>query len=175
VSDDKLEEEAEPEEPEPEEETEPAAPDDADGPDLDDEDMVEVPDDVAEQVADADTDEEADDGDEEGEDDDASPAPSPADADVSLGDVYCNALGMGATVAKQEYGEGVGDFETTMDQYAAMARQCDLDVYVDQWAAEHSGAEMTPAQGILVGTAMFAMSVAASDSQLASNAMEAAT
>ncbi|WP_121822860.1 hypothetical protein [Halostella salina] len=174
MSDDDLEEEVEGADPEPEEQTEPAAPDDADGPDLDDEDMVEVPDDVAEQVADADTDEEADD--EESRDDDASPAPSPAaDADVSLGDVYCNALGMGATVAKQEYGEGVGDFETTMDQYAMMARQCDLDAYVDQWAAEHGGAEMTPAQGILVGTAMFAMSVAASDSQLASNAMEAAT
>jgi hypothetical protein len=158
------------------EETEPATPDDADGPDLDEDDMADIPDDVVEQVAEADQDDSDDAGDDEATEDTPHTSDVPSDPEnVSLGDVYCNALGMGATMAKDKHGEEVQDFESTMDQYAMMARQCDLDKYVDQWAAQHGGAEMTPAQGILVGTAMFAMSVAASDSELASNAMEAAT
>lgn len=161
------------------EETEPATPDEADGPDLDEDDMVELPDDVVEKAAEADEDDveeavdEADDQD--GAEETAPDTTETVDQeDISLGHVYCKALGMGATIAKEHHGEGVDDFEDSMDQYAVMARQCDLDTYVNQWADQHGGAEMTPAQGILVGTAMFAMSVAASDSTLATNAMEAA-
>ncbi|WP_323192843.1 hypothetical protein [Halostella sp. PRR32] len=157
------------------EETEPATPDEADGPDLDDDDMVDLPDEVVDKAAEADADdveEAVDDADDQ--DETESSTETVDEDDVSLGHVYCKALGMGATIAKEHHGEGVDDFESEMDQYAMMARQCDLDTYVDKWADQHGGAEMTPAQGILVGTAMFAMSVAASDSTLATNAMEAA-
>jgi hypothetical protein len=160
------------------EETEPATPDEADGPDLDDDDMVEIPDDVVEKAAEADAEDGEDAVDEADEESDDQVPTADAGAgdveDVSLGHVYCKALGMGATIATEKHGEGVDDFEQSMEQFSMMARQCDLDTYVDQWAAEHGGAEMTPSQGILVGTAMFAMGVAASDSTLATNAMEAA-
>jgi len=161
------------------EETEPATPDEADGPDLEDDDMVELPDDVVEKAAEADAEDvedAVDDADEADDTDETAPDTTETvdQEDVSLGHVYCKALGMGATIAKEKHGEGVDDFESSMDEYSMMARQCDLDRYVDQWAEQHGSAEMTPAQGILVGTAMFAMSVAASDSTLATNAMEAA-
>jgi hypothetical protein len=160
-----------------------ASEDDVEQPDLDEEQYVEVPDDVAEKVADADdtdvedavdqvAEEEAEDADDEG----ASIPPDETDVeDISLGHVYCQSLGAGATLAKEKYGEGVdGDFEENMERYAALARQCDLDTYLDQWADQHGGSEMTPAQGVMVGTAMFVMSVAATDAKLAGNAMEAA-
>jgi len=156
------------------EETDPATPDEADGPDLDDDDMVDLPDDVVQKAAEADPEDGEGAVDEADEESDDVPTADAGAGDVSLGHVYCKALGMGATIAKDKHGEGVDDFEQSMEQFSMMARQCDLDTYVDQWAAEHGGAEMTPAQGILVGTTMFAMSVAASDSALATNAMEAA-
>lgn len=150
------------------------------GPDLEDEDFVEVPDDVAEQVAEADA-EATDDGEEEnadeteesGGDGDEVPSHSPEGDKTTLGDVYCNALGMGATVAKDRYGEGVDDRADAMDEYADMARQIDLDEYVDDWVEEHGGpSNLSPGQSIGVFSVVFCVMVLVEDADLAANIMD---
>lgn len=153
----------------------------ADGPDLDGDDYADVPEEMAAAVAedttpdDGDGDASADDGGAAAADaDDADAgegAQDPADALTSgtrVGDVYCNALGMTATLARDRRGSGVDDRERQVDEYADMARQLDLDDFVNEWAEAHGGAdELTPGQGILLGTTMFALAVVIEDPQLA--------
>jgi hypothetical protein len=138
-------------------------------PDLDGDDYVEVPDEVAEEVA-AETTASTDDEDTD-QDDDGAETDNQADpltSGTSVGDVYCNALGMGATLARDSRGSGVDDRERQVDEYADMARQLDLDDFVNEWVEAHGGTdEMTPGQGIMVGTTMFAMAVLVEDPALA--------
>ncbi|MFC6953534.1 hypothetical protein [Halorubellus litoreus] len=155
-----------------------AAPDEPEGPNLDDDDLVDIPDDVAEQVAEADAeasddDTDAEETDDAGDDSEGVPSHSPEEDRTTLGDVYCNALGMGATVAKDRYGEGVDDRGDAMDEYADMARQLDLDEYVDDWVDAHGGPdELSPGQSIGVFSVVFAVMVLVEDADLAANVMD---
>lgn len=162
---------------------EPASPDDAEGPDLDDDDYVDVDAEMAAAVAESTTEDTSDnsddsDGDErETTTDDTSESdPSPTDtltSGTSVGDMYCNALGMGATLARQQKGSGVEDRESQMEEYGALARQLDLDQFVDEWVEAHGGAdELTPGQGIAIATGMFAMTVLTEDPAIIENMQE---
>ncbi|WP_435362759.1 hypothetical protein [Haloarchaeobius sp. DYHT-AS-18] len=148
----------------------------SDAPDLDDDDYVEIPDDVAEQVAEADAEQsEADENSESEETDDApdSPPSTPRSDRTTLGDVYCNALGMATVAAKDRHGSEVDDRQAAMDEYADMARQLDLDNFVDDWLEEHGQSnELTPGQGILVFTIVFCGSVMVEDAELSNSVME---
>jgi len=147
-------------------------------PDLSDDDMVDIPDDVAEQVAQADA-EEADDtegGEEMAEDtgeEGDSVSSTPAEDRTSLGDVYCNALGMATVAAKDRHGAGVEDRQAAMDEYADMARQLDLDEYVDDYVAMHGGPdELSPGQAIVVFSVVFGASVMVEDPDLSGAVLE---
>ncbi|WP_435349008.1 hypothetical protein [Haloarchaeobius sp. HRN-SO-5] len=155
--------------------TESAGPD---SPDLEDDDYVDIPDDVAEQVAEADAEQaEPDENDEtEATDEtveDSVPSTSETTDRTTLGDVYCNALGMATVAAKDRHGSDVDDRQAAMDEYADMARQLDLDEFVDDWLAEHGQSnELTPGQGILVFTLVFCGSVMVEDADLSNAVME---
>lgn len=144
------------------------------GPDLADEDYVDVPEEMAEAVAAATSgDEQGEGGDGEGsessdEQADEQQEGGPLTSGTSVGDVYCNALGMAATLARERKGSGVDDREGQADEYADMARQIELDTFVNEWVEEHGAADhLSPGQGVLVGTAMFAMAVLIDDPELA--------
>ncbi|MFD1645570.1 hypothetical protein [Haloarchaeobius litoreus] len=152
----------------------PESPETPDEPDLSDDDMVEIPDDVAEQVAEADAEEsEADDTEEADGGGDSVPSTATATNRTTLGDVYCNALGMATVAAKDRAGSEVDDRQDAMDEYADMARQLDLDEFVDDWLAEHGqSSELSPGQGILVFTLVFCGSVMVEDAELSNAVME---
>lgn len=91
---------------------------------------------------------------------------------TSIGDVYCNALGMGAAVARDRYGDLDDERTAAMDEYADMARQLDIDDYVDDWMEEQGGIdELSPGQGAMVMSVVFAVMVAVEDPALAENAI----
>lgn len=147
------------------------------GPDLGDDDYADVPPEMAAAVAedtatsddgDEGADEQADESDGDGESSQQTPTDT-LTTGTSVGDVYCNALGMGATLARESKGSGVDDREESVDEYADMARQLDLDAFVNEWVEAHGAAgELSPGQGIMVGTTMFAMAVLVDDPALAS-------
>lgn len=159
----------------------PADPDDTDdgeqpGPDLSDDDVATIPEEVVEQAEEAggdDADSDADDGsDTEGSDD--VPTTSP-DARKSVGDVYVRAMGVTGAVARERAGEGLdGDREEIVDEYADLARELELDEYMDDWYAEHVGGdgEMSPGQGLVAMTGLFLAMVALDDPSMVSGALE---
>jgi hypothetical protein len=158
------------------EDVEPAGPDDPEGPDLEDDDLVDVDDDMIEAASQATTSSDEDDdhedaSDREDNDDDGNKSPTETlTSGTSVGDLYCNALGMGATIARDSKGSGVDDREEQMDEYSDLARQLELDKFVDEWVEQHGAAdELTPAQGIAIGTGMFAMMVLVEDPTIAEN------
>ncbi|WP_435358456.1 hypothetical protein [Haloarchaeobius sp. DFWS5] len=157
----------------------PDSPEGADTPDLGDDDYLDIPDDVAEQVAEADAEQTEDDETEESDDeqsesaDDTTPSHSPESDRTTLGDVYCNALGMATVAAKDRAGTEVDDRQAAMDEYADLARQLDLDKFIDDWLAEHGqSSELTPGQGIVVFTVVFCGSVMVEDAELSNAVME---
>lgn len=163
---------------------EPAGPDDPEGPDLGEDDMVDVDEEMAAAVAEStssDDDERestSNDGNESESSSTSSSESSPSPTETlttgtSVGDMYCNALGMGATLARQRKGSGVEDRDAAMDEYGDLARQMDLDKFVNEWVEEHGAAdELTPGQGIAIGTGMFAMTVLVEDPQIVENLQE---
>jgi len=76
---------------------------------------------------------------------------------------------MAAAVGRDRYGSGVDEErEEIMEEYAEMAHQLELDIYVDQWVAEHTGAdELPPGQAILLSTTIFGCMVMMDDPTLA--------
>lgn len=152
-------------------------------PDLGDDDYVEVDPDVAAAVTgggDTDQDEEdvqdsdqekTDDG--EGQDDDSIPSMAPSESGedrVSPGDIYCNALGMTAAVGRERMGDLNGrDRRDVMEEYGDLARDLELDTYVDQLLAERSMDELTPGQALVVATSMYGAMVMMDDPTLAEN------
>lgn len=123
---------------------------------------------IAEQVAEETNQDQADDQEEQGDETASDPeeiqevAESVAEGDLSIGHVYCRSLGLGAAVLVTRYDEDLEEpREDLVDEYAALAKQTDLDHYMDQWFEQSMGrSEMTPAQGVAVGTVMFAVGIA---------------
>ncbi|WP_336001444.1 hypothetical protein [Halorientalis halophila] len=147
-----------------------------DQPEIDDEEMADwgsVGDELDDDTGDDQDDEQddADDAQEEGAD-----GPSGLDPDgmqTSLGDVYCNALGMGAAISREKWGSLEGDRSEAMEDYADLARQLELDAYVDEWLKQQGGIDqLGPGQAALLMSLMFPVLVCMDDPDLAQNAME---
>lgn len=97
-------------------------------------------------------------GDEAADQADAEEPTLDPDADrVSIGDVYCNVLGMGAAVARDRYGSGLEqDRKDALDEYAEIARDLEIDQAVDDWLEAHGGPDqLTPGQTIIVMTVVW--------------------
>jgi len=90
--------------------------------------------------------------------------------DISIGDVYCNGLGMLAAIGRTQYGTAERDRSALVDEYGDMARDLQIDEYVDQWVTEHGGMdEMTPGQAIILSTLLFGGMVAMDDPEMLEN------
>ena len=150
----------------------PEAEDSEEQPDIEDDEMADISA-VAEQV-------EAEAGaagDEEGDDsppDTADESDLALDAEedrTSIGDVYCNVLGMGAAVARDQYGSGLEqDRKDVLDEYADIARDLDIDDAVDDWIAEHGGPDaLSPGQTIIVMTVVWGGMVVMDDPAIIEN------
>lgn len=129
--------------------------------DLDEDTAAEIADSVAEESS-AETDDDGDEDSEQGAKDIEDVAEGVAEGDISVGHVYCRSLGLGAAALAKRY-DDVGDdeMEDLVDEYAALAKQTDLDQYMDQWFEQQTGrAEMSPGQGVAVGTLLFVAMVA---------------
>lgn len=155
--------------------------DDADEqPDIEDEEMADfstVANEIEEEAGAAADEDEAD---EESDEQDAESADSteepdmdlsaPSEADISIGDVYCNGLGMMAAVGRSRYGSAERDRSALVDEYGDLARDLQIDEYVDQWMAEHGGMdELGPGQAIVVSTLLFGGMVAMDDPEMVEN------
>lgn len=144
-------------------------------PDIDEDEMVDfsaVADEVEAETtpnADDDTDDEEDDqsGNSQQSSDESAGAGDEQDR-ISAGDVYCNALGMGAAVARASYGSADPDDRSDLvEDYGDMARDLQIDEYVDDWLEEQGGIdELSPGQAILLSTVMFGGMVAMDDPEM---------
>jgi len=135
---------------------------DEEQPEIDDEEMADFSA-VAEEI-------EAEAGADAGDQDESDDQDGSADVDdrgdrVSAGDVYCNALGMSAAVARASYGSADPDDRSELvEEYGDMARDLQIDEYVDDWLEEQGGIdELSPGQAILLSTVMFGGMVAMDD------------
>lgn len=142
-------------------------------------DFSAVSEEIEEQAgAGADEDEEEDDlEDTEGHEDTAtdSTPDSLSEMDTSPGDVYCQGLGLAAATAKENWGDGVEDIESAVDEYAQLARTTDADEFVNEYMEMHGGIEdVSPGQGIVIATVMFGMFVCVDDPQIAQGLSEKA-
>lgn len=153
--------------------------DEGDQPDIENDEMADFSS-FAEEIeetagAGAEDDQEDDASDDVGDQDDsrdsASATTSSSGPSVTAGDVYCNAMGMGAAVARASYGSADSSNRSDLvDQYADMARDLQIDEYVDEWLAEQGGIdELSPGQAIVVSTTMFAGLVAMDDPEMIEN------
>ncbi|WP_254763363.1 hypothetical protein [Natrinema marinum] len=154
--------------------------DDADGQpeaELEEESYAEIDPEIAEQVAAADS-EDAD-----GEDvdvDDPADEPNDTDERASTGDrktvghVYCRALGAGAAISQDRMGSGVDDRSAVIDEYADLAKELDLDEYMDQWYRENlsGSSELGPGQGLVAMTSLFAVMVLVEDTEMLDGAID---
>jgi hypothetical protein len=119
---------------------------------------------------------ETDSTDDSGETDTDEPETEAGGPDVSLGRVYTNALGMGAAVSRTRFGSADEDERDDLaDEYADLARQIELDDYVDTWMAESGGLEsLSPGQAVLIGTLMWGGMIMMEDPEMAANMADGA-
>jgi len=143
--------------------------DDQDQPAIDEDEMADMSS-IAEQVeqsagAASEEDQEDSDGDRDvGADLDLEPS---ADR-TSIGDIYCNVLGMSAAVARDRYGSGLeGDRKDVLDEYAEIARDLEIDQAVDDLIDEHGGPDsLTPGQTVIVMTVVWGGMVVMDDPEI---------
>ena len=90
---------------------------------------------------------------------------------LSVGDIYCNALGMGAAVSRVRLGSADEDQRRELvEEYGDMARQLQIDEYLDQWLEEHGGMdEIGPGQALVLSTLIFGGAVMMDDPDMIEN------
>jgi len=131
---------------------------------------------------DADLDEDADDDESEDGDDTSTvdttageeSSPSPADvADVSLGHVYCRGLGVASALAVDRCSEDDDrDREEIIEEYSALAKQMEIDQYVDQHIEQSGGVDaLSPGQAAVLMTGAMVVMVAVSEPAVTDSAM----
>lgn len=109
----------------------------------------------------------------ESESDESSGSSETAEGSVTLGRVYCNALGVGAATARDRFGDLDMDREEAVEEYRGLAEQLEIDEYIDEWMATRGGIdELPPHVAALLMTLAFAGMVAAEDPELANNALD---
>lgn len=142
-------------------------------PEIDDDERADIDlDDISDEI------EGADEADDEPASDDAETATETADETdalpdrTSIGDVYCNGLGVGASVVVARY-DDVGDRESVADEYAGLAREIGIDDWMNEWVREQGRPEeLPPGQAVVVGTVMFAAAVMVSNPSVGEGLME---
>jgi len=94
-----------------------------------------------------------------------------SEPDLSIGDIYCNGLGMVAAVSRSRYGSAdPDDREELVEEYSDMARQIELDQYLDQWFEQNRGLDsLSPGQAVVLGTMMWGAMVAVDDPEMIEN------
>ncbi|MFA9501550.1 hypothetical protein ACERIM_02090 [Natrinema sp. H-ect1] len=150
------------------------------GPELEEDAYAEVDPEIAEQVAAADAEDDADDAgdevdvDDPADDSDASDGADDSPNDLTPGHIYCKALGAGATIGQERMGSGVDDRSESIEEYAALAKDLDLDDYFDQWYAENFGGDpdLGPGQGLVAFTSLFAVMVLVEDAEMLDGALD---
>ncbi|WP_455448602.1 hypothetical protein [Natrinema thermotolerans] len=143
---------------------------------LEEEAYADIDPEIAEQVAEADAedaDEEVDVDDPAEEQDDTSDTTSTGDR-KTVGHVYCRALGAGAAISQDRMGSGVDDRSAVIDEYADLAKELDLDEYMDQWYRENlsGSSELGPGQGLVAMTSLFAVMVLVEDTEMLDGAID---
>jgi len=145
-------------------------------PELDEDEIADIGD-----IADEIEDETAPDDDQDGADDrndnddgelDSPTSSSITDGDrTTPGDIYCNGLGMLAAVGRTQYGTASPDGRSDLvDEYGDIARDLEIDSYVDELLEERGGIdELTPAQALLATTMMWGGMVAMDDPEMLDN------
>jgi len=156
------------------------------GPDIGEDDLAELDPDVVEKVAeettggdegsesgDGEDDGEGAEGSSEGENEGAS-GPFATSGEHTVGGIYCNALGAVATGTREKWGSGVDeDREEAIEEYASLAQSLDLDAYVNEWYEQQGGTpEMSPGQGMVAMTGLFAVMVLFEDEAMMDSAMD---
>lgn len=116
-------------------------------------------------------DEQADESSDESDETGSEPEVSP---ELSIGDLYCNALGLAGAVSRHKFGSATEDERDEMvDEYGDMARQIELDRYVDQWIEQNRHLDsLGPGQAVLLGTIMWGGMILVDDPDLASGISE---
>lgn len=145
---------------------------------LEEEAYAEIDPEIAEQVAAADTEEDTDS--ENVDVDDPADEPDNTSESTSTGDrktvghVYCRALGAGAAISQDRMGSGVDDRSAVIDEYADLAKELDLDEYMDQWYRENlsGSSELGPGQGLVAMTSLFAVMVLVEDAEMLDGAID---
>jgi hypothetical protein len=130
---------------------------------------------------DADLDEDTDDEAEEADDSstpdataDEQSSASPADmADVSLGHVYCRGLGVASALAVDRCSaDDDRDREAIIEEYSALAKQMEIDQYVDQHIEQSGGVDaLSPGQAAVLMTGAMVVMVAVSEPAVTDSAM----
>ena len=85
----------------------------------------------------------------------------------SWGDLYVGTVTTGLNAVIDEYGK---EDASHIDE--SLARDLNLDVYVDKWMAENDRAEMDPGTGMMVATATLCATVLMTKTELPSKALE---
>jgi len=149
--------------------------DDADEqPELDDDEMADisaVAQEIEEETGDDtdDQDETEDVDDQDGADLDSPGSSSITDGDrTTPGDIYCNGLGMLAAVGRTQYGTADADDRSDLvEEYGDIARDLEIDQYVDELLEERGGVdELSPAQALMATTMMWGGMVAMDDPEM---------
>ncbi|QCC57865.1 hypothetical protein NP511_04835 [Natrinema thermotolerans] len=143
---------------------------------LEEEAYAEIDPEIAEQVAEAD----AEDPNDEVDVDDPAEEPDDDVGEAATGDrktvghVYCRALGAGAAISQDRMGSGVDDRSAVIDEYADLAKELDLDEYMDQWYRENlsGSSELGPGQGLVAMTSLFAVMVLVEDTEMLDGAID---
>lgn len=97
---------------------------------------------------------------------------APDDDRVSIGDVYCNGVGLAAAAAVGSFGpeDDSRSREQLMEEYSGLARDLDLDQYVDDALAAHGGPDdLPPAHAAVLMTVVLAASIAVSEPETTRN------
>jgi len=136
-------------------------------PSIDEGEMADL-DSIAEEVE---ADAGAGDQDGEGDVDDQEDADLDLDEDAdrtSIGDVYCNVLGMTAVTAKDRYGSGLDkDRKDALEELAEIARDLEIDAAVDDLIEQYGGPDqLTPGQTVIVMTIVWGGMVAMEDPEI---------
>lgn len=168
------------------EETEETSDEPADSPDgqpaIEDDEMADfgsIAEEIEEETNEADESEEsepeASDGDTSAESDEqANETETVTPEGTSLGTVYCNSLGMLSAVSRCRFGTAdAEDRDELAEDYAGMARQLEIDAYLDEWVEEHGGMDsVDPGTALVLSTLLFGGMVIMEDPALAETAVE---
>ncbi len=140
--------------------------------DIDPDDDLDDQQDQQESAGDSSTDGSDDQQDQQGDDPLGMMDSDPDAGDTTIGDIYCNGVGLAAASAVGSFGsdDDPRDREDLMQEYGGLARQLELDKFVNDAMAAHGGPEnLPPAHAAVMMTVVLGASIAVSEPAATSN------